>query len=38
MYFGRVNLRADGITVMCMTLDGTEDDWIIDYLPAEADE
>lgn len=33
-HYGLVNVRTDGTTVMCATMDETEDDWIIHTFPA----
>lgn len=33
-HYGLVNVRTDGATVMCATMDETEDDWIIHTFPA----
>lgn len=33
-HYGLVNLRTDGETIMCATLDETEDQWIIHTFPA----
>ena len=33
-HYGLVNVRTDGTTVMCATMDETEEDWIIHTFPA----
>ncbi len=33
-HYGLVNVRTDGTTLMCATLDETEEDWIIHTFPA----
>ncbi len=33
-HYGLVNVRTDGATIMCATLDETEEDWIIHTFPA----
>lgn len=33
-HYGLVNVRTDGVTVLCATLDETDEDWIIHTFPA----
>ena len=33
-HYGLVNVRTDGTTVMCATLDETDEDWIMHTFPA----
>lgn len=35
-HYGLVNVRTDGDTMLCATLDETGDDWIIHTFPARA--
>ncbi len=35
-HYGLVNVRTDGTTILCATMDETEEDWIIHTFPARA--